>query len=254
MSKINILAYCHSKDHIHKGDTKLNDLKIYYEHNEICEVDTNDIKGIDGDIKHDLSKYEFSENDLDAMGYAEYDYIYMINCPDIVYTTEKDFNVIFFKNMYTLLSKGGILITRLSDEAIESITNKKTEELISSEELQYCVTDSRITRSRLRGINKSILDSYKHNLCIFRRRISEFMTREQINLELLDESNNSTYISDANINSGDDSFGLHQFLIFKKPDTNSKIKKLLHHRSSLEHLDYKKRRFQGGKKRLLKKY
>lgn len=253
MSTINILAYCHSKDHIRKGDTKLNDLKIYYEHNEICKVDTNDIDGIDDDIKHDLSKYEFSEKDLDGMGYAEYDYIYMINCPDIVYITDTNFNDIFFKNMYTSLTEGGILITRLSDEAIESITGIRTEELLDIDEMPFYHTDLRLTRGRLSSTNKSILDNYKHNISIFRERISKFMNTQNIDLQLLPESSNNMYISPANMRKGDNSFGLHQFLIFKKPGTNNKINKLLHKSSSLEQ-SYKRQRMEGGKKRLLKKY
>jgi len=206
-----ILAYCHSQKHEERYDLKIiNTLQI----NEFDKIDTCDLYGEhDDDIKIDLSKRSLSETDRKQ--FSIYDIIYLVNCPSVVYIErDKYYNKILFNNLFTLLNDNGILIMRLSRDAIEGITKKVIEDI---SDIREALTDEQKKELLLNlqiSIHKDIFTAL--NICEI--RLQEFLRKEKIDLNILTKDNNIKYIKSGLNASG----SLKFFIVIQK-----KVKKYL---------------------------
>jgi len=222
-----ILAVCHSKKYLkgEKIDNKIRDIKIYNEHFDKCIVHTNDTEGIKGDILIDLSKQEFTEYYLNQK-FIKYNFIYMINCPYNLYIYNDNFNIILFKNICNLLDKNGILMFKISNEAIETILKVKTYDLLYLEEEPEKTDGTLLTEDEIKKINTEILNERKIYLNEIRKIITTFFEYNNIPLKLINIEDNDQYISDVNITEDYYLSSLYNFFVFKKINylTKSDIK------------------------------
>lgn len=188
-----ILAYCHSQTHEERGDLNIiNTLKI----NKGDEIDTCDLYGDHKkDIKIDLSR-QISIDDIKK--FKRYDIIYLVNCPSSVYIKGEDFNEDLFRNLFQLLNSNGIIITRLSRQAIEDISEIVIEDI---EDVKEALNDEQ-KKELLLKLQISIHKEFKSALYVSEIKLQDFLKEKRIDLKILTKSENSKFIKSGLNGSG----------------------------------------------------
>jgi len=200
-----LLAYCHSKKHCN-NEIK-NEIKQF---NDNIIIDTNDVYDyMDGDYTIDLSNTIFTKKYLMSVYNKKYDYIYLVNCPSNAYIKDNNLNPIIFHNMIRILKPDGILMTKFSDDAIQSVSMKEVHVFLDA------VDHPDLSPEFLQETNKTILEEKKVFINIARKNIVDYLIRENINLRLLTYEENKSIVSPM-FNDDNIGAGYHEFFIFKK--------------------------------------
>ena len=196
---MHLLAYCHSHNHGFRKIT--NELNLPTN----IQFDANDLYGTHkNDITFDLSNNYYQENFLNNIYKKKYDYIYLENCPSYVYIDDEqyNFNKVLFENLLKILKNKGVVITRLSDEAIETLTGEHLnfidddikDELRKS--IKFRTLSSSEFNEKMNEIELNITNQTKRLLNHIRYIMQNFFIESKLHFHLLDEENSKQYIND----------------------------------------------------------
>lgn len=221
-----ILAYCHSLKYTTKKI--IDELKFDTTN---CVIDTNDLpNNNEKDITIDLSKKIL--NDKEDISNTEknkyktsYNIIYLVNCPSDVYITDNNFNSILFSNLYKLLINDGLLITRLSDDAIETLLKYKLNDdtfeihpLLEIDGEYFNNEKARIlSTEEINIINLKIIEEKKNIVLKVRKLLIEFLNlhEKEFKFVLLNDTDNKKYIKKNDFQLDEN---IEEFFILKKKE------------------------------------
>ena len=210
----NILLNCHSIQHgldrVKKEIKIENNDKLYY--NDKYYPNLND-------YRIDIS---ILQNDINNQFGKQFDVIYLVNCPEILYIDEGNWNLELFQNFNAIVKEDGVVITRIAETGINSMLNSYNS--IHGTNHNFLGYDERDDISE-EVYNKNNLDIKKKVLKeiipILRKMTREFLKRNNLGFKLLSRNDNKQYIHK---NFSDRIYeSIYEFFVIKKISSVSQI-------------------------------